>query len=261
MKTKAPLLLPFALFLALAVTACPSSDGDEGQPSRGGSGQPGRDSASKGDVVPAPAECAKTPCDIAYEQCSKSACIDRCSECHARCSGVSDVVGCLRVCSDICATPQPPCTSPCGELLDACRRSQKNAVCAPIEAPPAPKARTCDGTAGRWDTVCSSLGDRDPFLLSLPSDTRKNEECSDCAFHWEEACYDARPAFLGPCDPGPLVRCESTGDCPEQARAFDACLQKAMADPESACGRAARACWSATPSCFDDAGDSTGATR
>jgi hypothetical protein len=97
----------------------------------------------------------------------------------------------------------------------------------------------------------------------VPFASPKDAQCQLCVLdQWKQVCF-TNPAdgSGGPCDAGPLVRCEKTGDCPELARAFDGCLQAAMADPESACGRAARACWSATPSCFDDGGDSTGLAR
>lgn len=111
--------------VVVGCTRGPSEGDAAGGPTADGVDASGADASSG--IVPRPAGCGQTRCDLAYTHCTETE-VDDCDQCNETCRGIGYdlLVQCLETCERICANPTP---SLCPGERESCSRSPRNAVC------------------------------------------------------------------------------------------------------------------------------------
>jgi hypothetical protein len=234
------LLLPFAL--AGALSACSGSS--EGQQASVGASPSG----SQASTYAAPPGCAHTLCDLIASYCVEPP--DPCEQCWNTCSTLDPSVAaeCASTCTDICrqGNTAPPV---CKTALDSCRHTPKNAVCADHLSEPAPTGQPCNEDLNTASCACGYDGACSDALDKV------NPKCVACDDTWAQTCLDAVCNQQRTTAEACLSQhgCKSTVDCSAcetEAKAWDACLNAAFADPSDvgSCYSGSHKCW-ANPIC------------
>jgi len=95
--------------------------------------------------------CDRTMCDVDYDQCVADLTgPDLCGQCIDGCSAIDDPgieSDCLTSCDENECSAPPPDLSPCGNSLQDCRKTARNAQCAPVDEGGAPAPSQRDGGA------------------------------------------------------------------------------------------------------------------
>jgi hypothetical protein len=160
--------------------------------------------------------CARTQCDVEYEQCPKARSL--CDRCWDTCEGIEPdlALTCIRTCGDICARDSDT-SSPCATALTRCRSTAKDKVCREASEETAgagnasesadPVLHTAGG--GSDDVGPGKSGNAGPSM-NLPAGGASGPSSSDAPGRAGEAAGGAS----GPNGSGAPSRAGSAGNAP-----------------------------------------------
>jgi hypothetical protein len=178
-----------------------------------------------------PSGCAKTVCDQDFAACKNPSCGDPCGECNDTCSRLDWSVAdqCLATCARICSRPHV-CVDYCGESLNACRQSTRNAQCANETDRPASGGAPADCSPGSIDKVKTSRWLR---VSPLHQNICTHAEIIDAIRCWSpkyssatSAACAARPACAG-CALTDLLNGSTQGPVVDYGSSSDIALNEA----------------------------------